>query len=256
MLQAASGDMTHLPEPVRIFLLVNGAQGVIDNGGYKYFFGADWPDNPPYEEFISAYEAIGCKSQAVDLRRVLATFPFAKPELHKDQRKAFIDENYDSEAYSVRGWGDALCGDKEVWRKLANYYEAHKAVFDSSVPSKLAILRVPSSDARGADWIAIAGVVCGLYLFLGQISRVAVEATWTFGIAISGIVSGVMLWLRFPGAKWLAMGMLVAISCVGFRQIMIQGLNVETAVGALLPLICTYWVGRIDYAHKSEEGDE
>jgi hypothetical protein len=51
--------MSRLPQNVRIFLLVNGAQGIIDNGGYKYFFGQDWPGTPPYDDFANAYEAIG-----------------------------------------------------------------------------------------------------------------------------------------------------------------------------------------------------
>ena len=131
MLQANSGEIESLPEPVKIFLLVHGAQGIIDNGGYRYFFESDWPDNPPYETFIRAYEVIGCDSQAEELRRVVATFPFARPELHKERRNAFIDANFDGEADSVRGWGDALCGDEDVWRKLADYYEAHKAAFGS-----------------------------------------------------------------------------------------------------------------------------
>ena len=48
MLTAVGDDASLLPESVRIFLLVNGAQGVIDNGGYKYFFGEDWLGKPPY----------------------------------------------------------------------------------------------------------------------------------------------------------------------------------------------------------------
>ena len=66
MLTSVDDDMSRLPESVRIFLLVNGAQGVIDNGGYNYFFEADWPGTPPYEVFADAYEAIGCIRQAAD----------------------------------------------------------------------------------------------------------------------------------------------------------------------------------------------
>lgn len=39
MLTSVGDDMSQLPQNVRIFLLVNGAQGVIDNGGYKFFLG-------------------------------------------------------------------------------------------------------------------------------------------------------------------------------------------------------------------------
>jgi len=123
------GDMSRLSEPVKVFMLVYGAQGVIDNGGFKYFFGQDWPDNPPYEIFISAYESIGCEVQAQELRKVIGTFPFSDPHLHKELRAEFINQNYDADEHSVRGWGDSLCGDEAVWKKLARYYERNMQAF-------------------------------------------------------------------------------------------------------------------------------
>jgi hypothetical protein len=129
MLTSVGDDMTRLPESVRVFLLVNGAQGVVDNGGYKYFFGQDWPGTPPYEDFARAYETIGCIPQAADLRRVAGTFPFSEPHLHKDERSAFIEARYDESTYCVPEWGDALCGDKEVWERLATYYARHRDDF-------------------------------------------------------------------------------------------------------------------------------
>jgi hypothetical protein len=129
MLAAVDADMSLMPEPVRNFLLVHGAQGVIDNGGYRFFFEADWPNKPPYDVFVSAYEAIGCFEQAEDLRRVVATFQFQDPHLHKEQRQAFIEARYDKSRFCVPEWGNALCGDKDVWEKLARYYEMHEDDF-------------------------------------------------------------------------------------------------------------------------------
>ena len=122
-------DIHLLPKPVRTFLLVYSAQGVIDNGGYAYFFGSDWPDKPPYEYFYEAYNEIGCTHQAEDIQRVISTFPFIDPHLKMDERKKYIKENYDDEAFEVSGWGDALCGDQEVWAKLAAYYKKHENDF-------------------------------------------------------------------------------------------------------------------------------
>src|SRR2546423_2580239 len=138
LLESAGGDIARLPEPVRVFLLLHGAQGTIDNGGYEYFFGSNWPGCPNYEDFISAYETIGCHAQAADLRRVVATFPFPDPQLHEDRRKAYIEENYDEDSYSVRGWGNALCGDSDVWEKLADYYESHRNDFET-IPKPLSM---------------------------------------------------------------------------------------------------------------------
>jgi hypothetical protein len=128
-LEAAGGDMSRLPEPLQVVLLIDGAQGVIDNGGYVYFFEEDWPNIPSYDDFISAYEAIGCEQQAVDLRRVVATFPFENPHLHKEQRQAFMDARYDKSEFCIPEWGNALCGDTDVWEKLARYYEMHEDDF-------------------------------------------------------------------------------------------------------------------------------
>ncbi len=115
-----------LPPVIQNFLLVVSAQGVIDNGGYRYFFGADWPGNPPYSKFIGAYQAIGCEEQAKELERVVGTFPFRDPHLHKGKRKWFMRTNYDQEKFEVRGWGDKLCGDETVWEKLALYCDRYR----------------------------------------------------------------------------------------------------------------------------------
>lgn len=123
---AEAGDrMDRLPKAVRVLLLVHGAQSALDNGGYANFFGSDWPDKPPYTDFVSAYTAIGCRKQAADMRRVIKTFPFPDAHLQKKKREAYIKKNYDKRAFAVRGWGDALCGDEEVWEKLAAYFEKH-----------------------------------------------------------------------------------------------------------------------------------
>jgi hypothetical protein len=129
MLLSVDDDTSRLPQVVQVFLLVNNAQGVIDNGGYIYFFEADWDDKPPYDVFVTAYEAIGCDQQAADLRRVVSTFPFENPHLHREQRQAFIDARYDESKRCVPEWGEALCGDREVWEKLARYYELHEDAF-------------------------------------------------------------------------------------------------------------------------------
>ena len=102
--------------------MVYSAQGVIGNGGYYYFFEHDWPNDPPYSKFIDAYLEIGCSSQSNDLARVVSTFPFDNPHLNKNARNKYMDENYDEKKYEVKDWGDALCGDDEVWEKLKAYY--------------------------------------------------------------------------------------------------------------------------------------
>jgi hypothetical protein len=126
MLEAANENASRLPEAVQVFLNVHGAQGTIDNGGFMYFFEEDWNGSPPYEDFIAAYETIGCIEQAADLRRVVATFPFSDPHLYRDKRREFMLARYDKSMYGIPEWGDSLLrtGD-EVWAKLARYCKLH-----------------------------------------------------------------------------------------------------------------------------------
>lgn len=128
-LKKAGEDIFKLSKPVSTFLFVYSAQGVIDNGGYKYFFESDWPNNPPYSNFINAYEEIGCEKQAIDFNRVVSSFPFENPHLNESARQKYIDDNYDEDEIEVKGWGEALCGDKEVWPKLEEYYLQNKEQF-------------------------------------------------------------------------------------------------------------------------------
>lgn len=129
-------DLSKLPLPVQSFILVYGAQGVIDNGGYKYFFEADWPGKPDYRLFITAYEAIGCPTQAAEMARVVSTFPFANPHLYMDERNEYMDENWDDDENEIRGWGDPLCGDKTIWSRLADYCVANAKDFGLDGPEK------------------------------------------------------------------------------------------------------------------------
>jgi len=127
LLNAENNKTENLPYEVATFLRVYSAQGVIDNGGYCYFFENDWPENPTYSDFVNAYHSIGCISQANELKRVVETFPFENPHINMERRCQFMDENEDDGFLEI--WGDELCGDEEVWQKLEKYYIRHKNKF-------------------------------------------------------------------------------------------------------------------------------
>ena len=64
------------------------------------------------------------------MRRVVATFPFPEPHLHRDKRRAFIEARYDEKAFGVPEWGDDLLRfGQEVWDKLAEYCRKHENDF-------------------------------------------------------------------------------------------------------------------------------
>ncbi len=128
-LKIVGDNIDLLPRSVGTFLMVHSAQGVIDNGGYCYFFEANWSNDLPYSKFVSAYFEIGCEEQSKDFARVVSTFPFEDPHINSVARNNFMDENYDEDENEVKGWGDALCGDEEVWSKLEAYYLNNKEDF-------------------------------------------------------------------------------------------------------------------------------
>ena len=168
MLTSVGDDMSRLPESVRIFLLVNGAQGVIDNGGYNYFFRQDWPGNPPYGDFADAYEAIGCIRQAADLRRVALSFPFSEPHLHKEERKAFIDARYDKSTYCVPEWGNALCGIRKFGKGWPRSMVCAEKIPDVSAAEAMVEVLVSIILTKHMHWTA--GLPCFIFHMTGPAS--------------------------------------------------------------------------------------
>ena len=134
--KAVKWDHSKLPASVAAYLRVHGAQGVIDNGGYRYFFESDWEGQPPYSEFIDAYVAIGCVEQAADLARVVATFGHPNPHLHEDMRNDYIERHFDEDSHRVRTWGNALCGDDRVWSALEEFAQRNAHDFAPLPPTQ------------------------------------------------------------------------------------------------------------------------
>lgn len=117
-------DLDRIEEPYKTIAIVYAAQGIIDNGGLRYFFENDWPHKPPYSEFADAYERIGCADAANALRSAAASFPIERPERNRAARLAYIAENYDEKTFTVAGWNDCICGDEQVWKNLAAWARA------------------------------------------------------------------------------------------------------------------------------------
>ena len=71
----AGGDVSQLPEPVQTVVVVDTAQGIIDNGGLGYFFESDFPGNPPYSFFVEVFRRIGAESVASCIEQTSRMFP-------------------------------------------------------------------------------------------------------------------------------------------------------------------------------------
>lgn len=125
-MSAVDNDLSRMDEPFKTIAIVYSAQGIIDNGGLRYFFESDWPHKPPYSEFADAYERIGHVDAANALRSAAASFGVDRPESNREVRVAYMDANYDEEAFGVRGWDDCICGDARVWKDLAMWARTHQ----------------------------------------------------------------------------------------------------------------------------------
>ena len=123
VLSTVGGDPRSLPIPLQTVALIYSAQGVVDNGGFCYFFGADWPMNPPYSIFSDAYRRIGAIEAAEFIEKATAMFPFPEPHLHKEQRIIFMDGLRDEHEFFALG--NRICGDEAIWKKLSEYVLAN-----------------------------------------------------------------------------------------------------------------------------------
>ncbi len=121
-------DIKRLSEPHQTVLLIYSAQGIIDNGGFHYFFESDFPNNPPYTVFIDAYRRIGAQDAADALAAAVARFPFPQPHLDCEARNQFMIDNSTEEEDVIEDL-DCVCGDDEIFTLLLDYILLHLTAF-------------------------------------------------------------------------------------------------------------------------------
>jgi len=131
-LDAVGGDITALPVPLQTLLLVESAQGIIDNGGLAYFYEADFPNNPPYSDFVDAYRRIGAESAAVCIEASSLMFPFADPHFFAPLRELWLEKLRADQAQEFSRLNERICGDATVWEKLVAYVQIHRDAFSAA----------------------------------------------------------------------------------------------------------------------------
>ena len=77
------------PPTLKAAIMINTGQAIIDNGGFQYFFGSDFP-NVSHEEFIEAYGLLGFTDHAEKLKYVISVFPNGEPQINLQERQAFF----------------------------------------------------------------------------------------------------------------------------------------------------------------------
>ena len=120
-LKSAGGDINSLATPLQTVVVVNSAQGIIDNGGLEYFYESDFDGTPPYSFFVDVYCRIGAESAAVCIESSQRMFPFGEPHRHEKERQLWLDTVKNNETHEFVRLSRKICGDEGVWEKLSEY---------------------------------------------------------------------------------------------------------------------------------------
>jgi len=128
-LPAVDNDATRLPVPMRTVVIVTTAQGIIDNGGLEYFFGSDFPHNPPYSVFVEAFRQIGADTVATCIELCADMFPFPEPHRHEAQRRMWIDSIPNKEDHEFVLLSNKACGDEVPYKKLQEFVDRNRDAF-------------------------------------------------------------------------------------------------------------------------------
>ena len=128
-LHAASGDIEALPLALQTLLIVESAQGIIDNGGLAFFYEADFPNNPPYATFVEAYRRIGAESAAACIEATAGMFPFSDPHFFEPLRQLWLEKLCEDPGGEFHRLSDRICGDPSVWTRLEEYVEKNRHAF-------------------------------------------------------------------------------------------------------------------------------
>lgn len=142
--------------PQRTLLLVWSAGGIIDNGGFQYFFEHDF-DGPAV---TAAFDEMGSAGRSELVRRALAFFPDSKPHEDRDERLEFLDAMDES----TRGRFEELASafhtdDRDFRRKIGKYVRDHADAFRSLPVAagedwQPVVLPAPNATRRQiAEWI-------------------------------------------------------------------------------------------------------
>ena len=126
-------DISGFSRPRQVFISIYSAQGIIDNGGFRYFFESDWPGQPPYSRFSDAYRDIGAADVAGWIDRAASLFGIPNPHLHRDARLRYLNEHCRDESAELIKLGDRAIDESErVFRLLEDYVRRHAYDFHAA----------------------------------------------------------------------------------------------------------------------------
>jgi hypothetical protein len=127
--EAAGGDVFKLPLPVQTVVVIQAAQGIIDNGGLVYFYECDFVGRPSYTFIADAFRRIGAEAAAARIEASSRMFPFSESHLHEFERQEWLEVVKGNERHEFWTLDRTAYGDEVVFAKLAEYVEKHLSAF-------------------------------------------------------------------------------------------------------------------------------
>jgi hypothetical protein len=128
-LERSNNDLIALSEPLLTLIVVESAQGVIDNGGLTYFFEENFPGTPPYTTFSEAFRRIGAHAAADCLEQAIALLPAASL-FDANARKNYMKERPEL----FERFDEELCGNQNIRKCLEEYVAGNHHAFQKDKP--------------------------------------------------------------------------------------------------------------------------
>ena len=130
------GDIRKLPVVLRTVVVCESAQGIIGNGGFRYFFENDFPGKPSYSLFVQAFLSIGATDAATVISKAVSLFPFPRPHLSSKKRNDFLDRFPNDGPF--KRLNRQFWDDKSIESLLKAYVRRHSSDFhDNSSPKRM-----------------------------------------------------------------------------------------------------------------------
>ncbi len=64
----------------KVCIMLHALQGIVDNGGFEYFFELSFKDNPVMDDFAAVFQAVGAHSSASAVREALRQSQLSEPK--------------------------------------------------------------------------------------------------------------------------------------------------------------------------------
>ena len=117
----------------RVIMLVSQAKGIIDQDGFEYLFGDDFPGDPGYQLTAKAFEQIDCEQAASAFRQALSAFPGSRPPANVAKRMKIYNQVPEAEREKInrKFWkaDREEAGEHRLRHQLAKYIRATRQRF-------------------------------------------------------------------------------------------------------------------------------